>query len=116
MEAEIAGNFAPISTIIMRGETKWFYRERRVGEKKEEAKRKEKFGGGADANLGSAFLKKKKRSSISLLLPSYKYKPFLPIMRVTVLKTVEAKRDCGASCGRLVQLAASAFSTSVSVG
>ena len=36
-------------------------------------------------------------------------------MCVTVLKTLEAKRDGGASCGRLAQLAASALGTSLSV-
>jgi len=103
------------------GETKWFCRERRGGGKKEDAKRKEKekFGGVADAILGSAFFKKRERergTSISSLLPSYKYKPFFPIMRVTVLKTLEAKRDGGASCGRLAQLASCELGTSVSVG
>jgi hypothetical protein len=43
VEAEIAGNFAPISTIIMRkGETKWFCREGRVGERKKTQKEKKK--------------------------------------------------------------------------
>jgi len=36
-------------------------------------------------------------------------------MRVTVLKTPEAKRDGGASCGRLAQLTSSALGASVSV-
>ena len=59
METEIAGNFASISTIIMRGETKWFYREKEGWGKKAEAKRKK------EKKFRVSILKKKKIFYIS---------------------------------------------------